>query len=58
MGDQSQNSVQNDGQKTAICLGKRKYFSHFLPQIDAGSRVSAGLAGHAQVERALCISCF
>jgi len=29
MGDQSQKSVKNDGQKTAIYLGECKYFSQF-----------------------------
>jgi hypothetical protein len=30
MGDQSQKTLQSDGQKTANSFGKCKYFSHFL----------------------------
>jgi hypothetical protein len=58
MADHSQKSMRNDGQKTAIYLGKGKYFSHFLPSLGPMDRVLPDFSGFAAVRRSLCISCF
>jgi hypothetical protein len=53
MADHSQKSMRNDGQKTAIYLGKGKYFSHFLRLSTAEAGISPVLRGRV----GLCISC-
>jgi hypothetical protein len=58
MGDRSQKSVQNDGQKTANKIGKCKYFSHFSWCGGGEERVSLEKSGVARGLRPLCISCF